>query len=55
VTQQDYVVALSLRYVPEEQLSAGADLYLMLVMSVAGRSLSNEGADSLFTSRLGSQ
>lgn len=55
MTQQDYVVALWLRYVPEEELSAGADLYLMLVMSVAGGSRSNEGADSLFTIRLGSQ
>ena len=48
-------MALSLRYVPEEQLSVGADLYLMLVVSVAGGSRSNEGADSLFTSRLDSQ
>jgi hypothetical protein len=38
-----------------EQLSAGTDLYLILAMSVAGGSRSNERADSLFTSRLGSQ
>ena len=30
--QQDYVVGLSLRYVPEEQLCAGTGLYLILVM-----------------------
>jgi hypothetical protein len=55
VTQQDYVVALSLREVPEGQLPAGTDLYLILVVSVACGSRSDEGADSLFTSRLGSQ
>jgi len=32
VMQQDYVVGLSLRYVPEEQLCAGTGLYLILVM-----------------------
>jgi hypothetical protein len=48
-------VALSLRCVPEEVLPAGTDLYLILVLSVACGSRSNEGADSLFTSRLGSQ
>ena len=30
MTQQDCVVALSLRYVPDEQLLAGNDLYLTL-------------------------
>jgi hypothetical protein len=45
----------SLVYVFGEQLPAGTDLYLILVMSVACGGRSNEGADSLFTSRLGSQ